>query len=332
MKRWLCLLLCLVGLLCGCQSAPADQGANPNTNKSPDAKPLVGVCLPQSSGLWADRWTFWQTALEDLGYEAVLQDAQGDILLQCQQVSALLDKVELLVIAPLDSAILSPVLETANIPIIAYDSMLTDTNKVSFLATFDYFQMGKQMGQLVTEDLRSPKTLELFMSQAETEQSLRYYQGLMEELTPHLDSGMLTIPSGHVTFEDTAVAGGLPELAEQTLQRYLELYYAPSEEETETAPTADRTEPEIVISGSDDIAQGCLARLTAATVCGQGATKTENLTYTVFKDYASLDDACLLAVKALLAGKTPETNVDSGMFNNSIQIPTWLGTYQVISP
>lgn len=327
MKRWLCLLLCLGAVLCGCQSTPAGQ----ETTKTTTQKPIVGICLPQNEGVWAQRWTFWQTALEDLGYEAVLADAMGDILLQSQQVTELLKKAKLLVIAPLDSAILSPVLQNANIPIIAYDSMLTDTDKVSFLATFDYEQMGQEMGNLVAENLTAPKTLELFMGQAETEQSLRYYEGLMQTLSPFLDSGMLTIPSGHVTFEDTAVAGGLPELAKQTLQRYLELYYTASEE-AETTPTDPVLQPDILIAGSDEIAQSCLALLPNTTICGQGGAETQTLTYTVLKDYASLDNACLNAAKALLAGNAPETNVPEGMFNNTIQIPTWLGTYQLICP
>lgn len=329
MKRWLCLSLCLMVFLWGCQSAP--ETADTETTSGIAATTVVGVCFPESSGIWENRWTFWETALENLGYEAVLRDAQGDILLQSQQVTDLLSKVDILVIAPLDSAFLSLALEDANIPIIAYDSMLTDTDKVSYLVTFDYFQMGQDMGREIHSCLDTPKTLELFMSQAETEHSLRYYQGLMEQLSAHLEDGMLSVPSGHVTFEDTAVAGGLSELAGKTLQRYLELYYTPPQLDAESETTAPLEEPQIIIAGSDQIAQGCLAQLsTTPMVCGLGATDTENLTLTFSRDYDALDDACLLAVQALLAGKTPETNQDGGLFNNAVNIPTWLGTYKIL--
>lgn len=332
MKRWLCLSLCLFLLLCGCQSAPETQDTPPSTQQTeqtyPEDATVVGVCFPQSDGIWADRFHFWESALEELGYYGVLQDAQGDVFLQIQQVEDLVDKVDLLVIAPLDSAMLSLSLESAQIPIIAYDSMLTDTDKVCYLVTFDYFQMGQAMGREVYSHLDTAKTMELFMGQAEAEQSLRYYQGLMDILSYSIDDGMLSIPSGHVAFEDTAVAGGEPALAEKTLQRYIELYYTTPT--TETAPEVVEN-PQIIIAGSDQIAQGCLSRLSApAMVCGLGGTDTEGLSFSISKDYAGLDDACLLAVQALVSGQTPETNLEGGMFNNAINIPTWLGTYNFL--
>lgn len=332
MKRWLCLSLCLAVLLCGCQRKPETQDTPPSTQQTeqtyPEDATVVGVCFPQSDGIWADRFAFWESALETLGYCGVLQDAQGDISLQIQQVEGLVDKVDLLVIAPLDSALLSLSLDTAQIPIIAYDSMLTDTHKVCYLVSFDYFQMGQDMGREIYSCLDSAKTIELFMGQTETEQSLRYYQGLLDILSPSIEEGMLGVPSGHVTFEDTAVAGGEQALAEKTLQRYIELYYTTPA--TETAPEVVEN-PQIIVAGSDRIAQGCLSRLTApAMVCGLGGTDTEGLSVSISQDYAGLDDACLLAVQALLSGQTPETNLQGGMFNNAINIPTWLGTYDFL--
>ena len=333
MKRWLCLALCMVSLLWGCQSAPetTDTSSVETTIPTtiPDTRPVVGICLPQSDGIWADRMAFWKEAFEPYGYQVQLSSAKGDVGLQIQQVEKLASTAELLIIAPVDSAALSAALQAVSVPVIAYDSMITDTDKVSFLATFDYETMGQEMARQIYSCVETAATLELFMAQAETEQSLRYYKGLMEQLSEHMESGLFTIPSGRVNFEDTAVAGGLPELAEQTLQRYLELYYTPvSQEEDVTVPVEM---PNILIAGSDRIAQACLTQLDGSTIlCGLGGDQTQGLSYSIEKDYAGLDAACLTAALALLEGKAPETNLEGGMFNNVKDLPCWLGEHKIL--
>lgn len=285
---------------------------------------MVGICLPGDDGIWADRVAFWEEAFQPYGYQVQLRCANGDISLQTRQVQELASRAELLIIAPVDSAALSMVLQETSVPVIAYDSMITDTDKVSFLVTFDYTNMGRDMARQIYSHIETAKTAELFMTQAETEQSLRYYQGLMEGLTQHIDDGFLVIPSGHVNFEETAVAGGLPELAGQTLQRYLERYY--------TAAEADSVQtPDILIAGSDRIAQGCATLLADdAILCGLGGDQTQGLRYSIEKDYAGLDEACLQAALALLDGKEPESNLEGGMFNNVKDLPCWLGTYKML--
>lgn len=333
MKRWLCLALCMVSLLWGCQSAPeaSDTSMLATTVQTsiPDDRPVVGVCLPQKDGIWADRVSFWEEAFAPYGYQVQLFSAKGDVAMQILQIQKLASTAELLIIAPVDSAAISPALQEVTVPVIAYDSMITNTDKVSFLATFDYNTMGQEMARQIYSCVDTAVTLELFMAQAETEQSLRYYEGLMEGLSEHIDTGFFTISSGRVNFEDTSVAGGLPELAEQTLQRYLQLYYSPAAQEED--PTAPVQMPDVVIAGSDQIAQACLTQLDDSTIlCGLGGDQTQGLSYSIEKDYAGLDAACLTAALALLEGKAPETNLESGMFNNVKDLPCWMGEHRIL--
>lgn len=333
MKRWLCLALCMVSLLWGCQNAPAttDQTSTENTLQTTtlDTRPVVGICLPREDGMWADRVAFWKRAFEPYGYQVLLRYANGDISQQVKQVQKLASTAELLIVAPLDSAAFSSVLQEVSIPVIAYDSMLTDTDKVSFLATFDYENMGRDMAGQVYSHMESAMTVELLMTQAETEHSLRYYKGLMDVLSGYLEEELLEVPSGRVNFEDTAVSGGLPELASQTLQRYLERYYALPVAEDD--PTATTQTPDILIAGSDRIAQACADVLDGNTIlCGLGGDQSQGLNYSIEKDYAGLDQACLKAALALLEGKQPESNLEGGMFNNVKDLPCWLGTYKML--
>ncbi len=333
MKRWLCLALCMVSLLWGCQSAPAttEQTTAETTvqTTAPDNRPTVGICLPQKDGIWADRIAFWEAAFAPYGYQVQLRYARGEIAQQVQQVQELASAAELLVIAPVDSAALSVALQEVTVPVIAYDNMITDTDKVSYLVTFDYENMGRDMARQIYSHLETVKTVELFMTQAETEHSMRYYKGLMEVLSAYLEEDFFEVPSGRVNFEDTAVAGGLPELAAQTLQRYLEQYYTLPEMDND--PTAPLQKPDILIAGSDRIAQACATRLDGSTIlCGLGGDESQGLSYSIEKDYAGLDEACLLAALALLEGKQPETNLSGGMFNNVKDLPCWLGTYKML--
>ena len=108
MKRWLCLALCMVSLLWGCQSAPeaSDTSMLATTVQTsiPDDRPVVGVCLPQKDGIWADRVSFWEEAFEPYGYQVQFSFAEGDVIQQIQQVQTLASVAKLLIISPVDSA------------------------------------------------------------------------------------------------------------------------------------------------------------------------------------------------------------------------------------
>jgi ABC-type xylose transport system substrate-binding protein len=66
------------------------------------------------------------------------------------------DKVDLLLIAAIDGSTLSQTLgdaKSANIPVIAYDRLIMDTDAVSYYVSFDNYTVGKLQGEFVRDQL-----------------------------------------------------------------------------------------------------------------------------------------------------------------------------------
>lgn len=136
MKRILSLLLVSV-LLFATVSAVAE-------NK-------VGVAMPTNSlQRWNQDGANMKKMLEDAGYTVDLQYANNDVALQVSQLeNMILGGCEVLVIASIDGSALGTVLaqaREADIKVIAYDRMLTDTQNVDYYATFDNYKVGTIQG------------------------------------------------------------------------------------------------------------------------------------------------------------------------------------------
>ena len=102
----------------------------------------IGVAMPtQSSERWIKDGQNMKEQLEALGYEVDLQYAEDDVQMQVSQIENMIASgAQCLVIASIDSSALVNVEAQAkekNIPIIAYDRLLMDTDAVSYYASFD---------------------------------------------------------------------------------------------------------------------------------------------------------------------------------------------------
>ena len=66
------------------------------------------------------------------------------------------DKVDLLVVAAIDGESLAQVLSEAknqNIPVIAYDRLIMNTDAISYYVSFDNYTVGKLQGEFVADKL-----------------------------------------------------------------------------------------------------------------------------------------------------------------------------------
>ncbi len=262
MKKLIAWLLC-VGLLllaCGCsqQKSPATTDSWVETDPP---GPQIGLCLPNQTD---ERWLAAAQALtenlETLGFEVILEDAENDVLYQAEQVSALLGKpIQALIVCPVDSIGLTEVLQHVPVPVIAYDRPLMNTDAVSSFVGYDYTAAGIAVAKEIisARQLESAKaenrsyTLELFMDTPENHNALLFYQGVIQQLQSYLDSGVLTVPSGRVLFEDCCLPEATQENAAARLSRYLTDHYP-------------EQWPDILLCGQDSIALGCNDALTAA--------------------------------------------------------------------
>ena len=209
-------------------TAPAEEAAEePAEEAAEDAEAPVaadseggkiGVAMPtQSSERWIKDGQNMKEQLEALGYEVDLQYAEDDVQTQVSQIENMIASgAQCLVIASIDSSALVNVEAQAkekNIPIIAYDRLLMDTDAVSYYASFDNKGVGVAIADYIVKakDLEAAKeagesyTIEFFMGSPDDNNAVLLHEGVMEVLQPYLDAGTLVCKTGRTSFKDTCI-------------------------------------------------------------------------------------------------------------------------------
>ncbi len=302
------------------------------------AKGTIGVAMPtKTSERWIKDGEFLKKTLEDAGYTVDLQYANDDIPTQVTQVSNMVTKKEqALVIAAIDGVALKGALADAkasNIPVIAYDRLLRETDAVSYYATFDNFKVGVQQGTsllagLEASGVKSPWNIELFAGSADDNNSKFFFNGAMSVLQPKIDDGTLKVVSGETDFNKVTTLRWDAGVAKKRMENLLTKSYSDKDVNGVLAPY-------------DGISRGIIAALKAngygsgskaiPVVTGQDAElesvkmilKGEQYS-TIFKDTRELAKATANMVQEVLGGKTVTVN-DTKTYDNGVKVvPTLL--------
>ncbi len=318
----------------GSSSSSSDGGDGGEKAESNGKK--VGVAMPtQSSERWIKDGDNMKKQLEALGYEVDLQYAEDDIPTQTSQLETMIAQgVDCLVIAAIDSGALVNVLDQAkqaNIPVIAYDRLLMDTDAVSYYASFDNEGVGRKIGEYIETkaDLANasePQTIEFFMGSPDDNNAVLLHKGVMSVLQQYLDNGKLVCKSGRTSFEDTCILRWSQETAQQNCENYLTGFYADED-------------LDIACSAFDGFAYGIKAALEGAgynadnwpLITGQDAEvmAVKNIiegkqTQTIFKDTGLLAEKCVTMVQAVVEGSEPEINDTETYDNHKLVVPSYL--------
>ena len=141
-------LAMLAAVLAGCGDAKTASGKGK----------LVGVTMPTKSlQRWNEDGANVKAALEAKGFRVDLQYADNKQDVQNSQIENQITMgCDVLVIASIDGGALGGVLQQAkeqNIPVIAYDRLITNTDKCDYYATFDNYGVGKMQGEFIVEAL-----------------------------------------------------------------------------------------------------------------------------------------------------------------------------------
>ena len=327
--------------------APAAEEAAPAEDAAEEAAPAaeangqtVGVAMPtQSSERWINDGADMKEQLEALGYAVDLQYAEDDVQAQVSQLENMITNgANCLVVASIDSSALVNVLAQAkqqNIPVIAYDRLLMDTDSVSYYATFDNKGVGTLIGKYVEKKLglaegKGPYNVEFFAGSPDDNNAHFLNDGLFEVLKPYIDKGQLVVPSGQTDFNTICTLRWSQETAQKRMEDIISGYYS------------NGKKLDAVISPFDGISYGIAAALEGAgyqvgtnwpIITGQDAElmATKNIisgkqTMTVFKDTRILADKCVLMVQAVLEGKDPEINDTKSYDNHKLIVPSYLCT------
>ena len=307
----------------------------------------VGVAMPtQTSERWIADGDAVEKGLKEAGYKVDLQFAGDDIPTQQQQIDQMITKgADLLIIASIDGTALSNQLQAAadaNIPVIAYDRLIRDSENVDFYVTFDNYKVGVQqatsllvgLGVLNADgskgDAAGPFNIELFAGSLDDNNAHFFYQGAMDTLQEYIDAGTLVVKSGQTDIEQVATLRWLQETAQKRMEDLL------------TSTYSDGSKVQGVLSPYDGLSRGIITALQNA---GYGPTIADGLPIvtgqdaeiasvklinddvqfsTIFKDTRKLAEQAVVSAQSFLAGEEPEAN-DTETYDNGVKVvPSFL--------
>ena len=209
-----------------------DGGAAAATGKK------VGVAMPTKDlQRWNQDGENMQKELEAAGYEVELQYASNDTQTQISQIETMInDGCDVLVIAAIEASSLGEAMDMAaeqNIPVIAYDRLIMNTDAVSYYATFDNYKVGQVQGQYIIDtlgldvnDTSKTYTMEVTAGDPGDNNANFFYSGAMDLLDDYIDAGIIEIKSGQQEFADVATAQWATEKAQSRMENILSTYYA----------------------------------------------------------------------------------------------------------
>ena len=295
----------------------------------------IGVAMPtQDLQRWNQDGSNMKAELEAKGYEVDLQYAGNDSATQASQIENMIaNGDQLLVVASIDGDSLGTVLaqaKEANIPVIAYDRLIMNTDAISYYATFDNYLVGKTQGEFLVdaldlENADGPFNLEIITGDPGDNNVNFFYGGAMDVLQPYIDEGKLVVPSGQIAKEEVATANWATDAAQSRFENILSSNYADgtnldavlaSNDSTalgvENALAANYTGEYPIITGQDcDIAN------VANIVAGKQAMS-------VFKDTRALASQVVEMVDAIISGEEVPVNDTETYDNGTGIIPSYL--------
>ncbi|MGJ9426548.1 multiple monosaccharide ABC transporter substrate-binding protein [Nesterenkonia halotolerans] len=324
-----------------------------------DAAPedmTVGVAMPtQTYERWLNDGASVEEGLEELGYTADLQFADDDIPTQQQQIDQMItQEYDALIIASIDGSALTSQLDAAaaaDIPVISYDRLLTNSENVDFYVTFDNFAVGQEQARALLYGLgvldenfeeaedapEETLNVELFAGSLDDNNARFFWDGAMDILEPYIEDGTLAVPSGQTTIEQAATQRWEQETAQERMENLITSDYRGSDAELDG-----------VLSPADPLSRGIINALRSAgmgddiesglpIVTGQDAEIAsvsliaEGVQHsTIFKDTRNLADEAVNAADAFLNGEEPEANDTESYDNGSAVIPSYLLPVEMI--
>lgn len=300
----------------------------------------IGVSMPtQSLQRWNQDGANMKAELEAAGYEVDLQYAgDNDIPTQVSQIENMIaGGCEVLVVAAIDGSSLTTALQGAaekNIPVIAYDRLIMDSDAVSYYATFDNYKVGQMQGEYIRDALdldnaEGPFNIELVTGAPDDNNVNFFFGGAMDVLQPYIDSGKLVVPSGQTEKAQCATANWSTEEAQKRFENIISsVGYGPN-----------GVKLDAVLCSNDSTSYGAQNALQAAgytadnmpIITGQDCDKpnVKNIvsglqSMSVFKDTRTLAEKVVGMVDAIMKGTEPEINDTETYDNGTGVIPSYL--------
>ena len=333
----------VASLLVGCGSSDAgttgsDASTSSEASETSEASAngtRVGVSMPTKDlQRWNQDGSNMEAELKAAGYDVDVQYASNDVQTQVSQIENMISSgADVLVIAAIEGSSLGEALDMAkdaNIPVIAYDRLLMNSDAVSYYATFDNYMVGTVQGQYIVDTLdldnaAGPFNLEITAGDPGDNNAGYFFNGAYDVLKPYIESGKLNVVSGQKTFDECATPLWATETSQSRAENILSSNYS------------DGTNVDVWLCSNDSTALGVENALAAnyngtyPIVTGQDCD-VENVkniiagkqSMSVFKDTRTLASQVVKMVGQILKGETVDVNDTTTYDNGTGVIPSYL--------
>lgn len=323
MKKFRVVSLLLIVVLV--VSAFAGCGKTAETTETEKKAVKIGLSLPtQREERWVNDKAKMEAVAEEMGVDLLVKVADANMQEQITQVEALLTQgIDVLILAPHDASAAATLVEKCNkegVPVISYDRLITNTDKLDYYLSFDNVKVGELQGQFITEQV--PEGKYIIMSGAPTDNNAKLFkEGAMKYIQPLIDEGKIEV------IAEQGVDNWVPENALKIV---------------EAALAANNNEVDAILAPNDGTAGAAVQALSAqglaglVPITGQDAEKagakriiegTQSMT--IFKDTRVLGEEAIKMALKLGNGETIETS--STVSNGTKDVPAVLLTPYVVT-
>ena len=199
-----------------------------------------------------ERWKTDEAVIKQIveanGDKYISADAQGSAAKQLTDIESLMSQgADVLLIVPWDSEAILPAVEKAaaeGVPMIAYDVQIEHPSVLYM--TFDNVGVGRLMAQEMLK-VKQEGNFAIIKGDPGDPNATFLYNGMIEVLKPHLDSGKIKIVG------EASSDGWKPENAQKNMEQIL---------------TANDNKVDAVLSENDGMAGGVVAALQAQGLAG----------------------------------------------------------------
>ncbi len=299
---------------------------------------VIAVSFPNTTSSWQRNGDSIKRFLEEDNFTVDVRFASTPEEQKSQIAEIIETKPKCIVIGAMGSSGFDGVLVKAKeyeIPVIAFDRIIMDTDAVSYYASYDNEAIGDAMGMYFEAALNlkgggGPYNIEFFAGAPTDNNAHLFFKNTMAILEPYIQSGKLICRSGQKDFNSVAVNDWNSANARTRIKSILDTYYK------------DGTPLHAVLSPNDDIAGVILEEMKARNmaaplISGLDADpaaleriKAGQQTFTVAKDPDHLTAKCVRMIKAVVEGIQPDIN-DVKTYNNNVKtIPAYLCTPMII--
>lgn len=299
----------------------------------------VGIALPtKKQTRWIADGDNMSKLFKAQGYKTDLQYADDKVNTQVDQVEAMIDRGDkLLIIGAVDGFELGDALQKASragVKVIAYDRLLLGSSNVDYYASFNNAQVGTIQGEYIERKLglksgNGPYNLEVFAGDPDDNNASFFFKGAMDVLQKYIDKGQLVVKSDQTRLSQVATFHWDAAIATETMATRLRNHYKGSS-------TVDA-----VLAPNDGIARGVIQALKTGgygttakpmpVITGQDAEVDSvkeiikgDQSMTVYKDTRKLAARAVQMAQDILGGRQPEINDKDTYDNGNKIVPSYL--------